>query len=135
MLFNEIGETYNNTRVADEQIISELIRLLDLKKGATIADIGAGTGNYSFALVNAGYKIKAIEPSGTMISNSKQGLDIEWFIGGAENIPLRTESVDAIVSILSLPHFSDIKRMFKEMARILKNGPIVIFTFDPEIGK
>lgn len=135
MLFNKIGATYNKTRVADGRIISELIRLLDLQKGATIADVGAGTGNYSFALADAGYKIKAIEPSEAMFSNSRQGLDIEWYIGCAEDIPLPTESVDAIVSILALPHFSDIKCSFKEMARILKKGPIVIFTFDPQAGK
>lgn len=135
MLFNKIGATYNKTRVADERIISELIRLLDLQKGAIIADIGAGTGNYSFALANAGYKMKAIEPSATMTSYSLQDIDIEWLIGCAENVPLRIDSIDAIVSILALPHFSDIECSFKEMARILKNGPIVIFTFDPEIGK
>ncbi len=60
MLFNKIGETYNKTRAADVRIISELIRLLGLQEGATIADIGAGTGNYSFALAKASYKIKAI---------------------------------------------------------------------------
>jgi ubiquinone/menaquinone biosynthesis C-methylase UbiE len=135
MLFNKIGETYNKTRAADERIISELIRLLGLQKGRSIADIGAGTGNYSFALANAGYKIKAMEPSATMISYSRQDSGIEWLIGCAENVPLRAESVDAIVSILALPHFSDIECSFKEMARISKKGPIVIFTFDPEIGK
>ena len=135
MLFNKIGETYNETRVADDRIITELIRLLDLQKGAIIADIGAGTGNYSFALATVGYKIKAIDPSPAMISHSQQDLDIEWLIGCAENIPLRTESVEAVVSILALPHFSDIEGAFKEMGRIIKNGPIVIFTFDPEIGK
>ncbi len=135
MLFNKVGETYNKTRIADKRIISELIRLLGLQKGAVIADIGAGTGNYSFALANAGYKIKAIEPSAAMISYSLQDLDIEWLRGCAENVPLRTDSVAATVSILALPHFSDIVCSFKEIARILKNGPIVIFTFDPEIGK
>ncbi len=135
MLFNKIAKSYKKTRVADERIISELIRLLDLQKGAIIADIGAGTGNYSFALAHTGYNIKAIEPSTSMILHSERNIDIEWLTGCAENIPLLSESVDAIVAILSLPHFSDIECAFREMARILKNGPIVIFTFDPEIGK
>lgn len=135
MLFNKIGNTYNSTRSADERIVSELISLLDLQNGSIIADIGAGTGNYSFALANAGYKIMAIEPSATMISYSPRDLNIEWSIGCAEKIPLRSESVDSIVSILALPHFLDIECSFKEMRRILKNGPIIIFTFDPQIGK
>lgn len=126
MLFNKIGKTYNKTREAEKRIILELIRLLDLPKNAIIADIGAGTGNYSFALASAGYIIKAIEPSTVMVSHSERDLDIEWHIGYAEKIPLKTNSVDAVVSILSLPHFTDIESSFKEMDRILKNGPIII---------
>jgi len=135
MLYDKVGKTYNETRVADHRIISELIRLLDLERGVTIADIGAGTGNYSFALAKAGYNIVAIEPSVTMILHSRQHPDIKWIHGCAENIPLRTESLDGVISILALPHFSDITASFKEMARIVKNGPFVIFTFDPKIGK
>jgi len=134
-LFNTIGKTYNNTRVADERIVSELIRLIGLEKSSIIADIGAGTGNYSTALANAGFKIKALDPSATMLSHSQQHANIDWIIGHAEDIPLHAGSVNAIFSVLALPHFTDIKRAFKEMARILQNGPIVIFTFDPKIGK
>ena len=52
-----------------------------------------------------------------------------------ENIPLKTGSVDAAFSVLALPHFSDIKQAFTEMARIVKKGPIILFAFDPQIGK
>ena len=135
MLFNKIGETFNKTREADERIISELIRLLNLREGSNLADIGAGTGNYSLPLAAAGYIIKALEPSYTMVSNSKQHLNIDWIVGCSESIPIKNNSVDGIVSILALPHVSDIECSFKEMARILSHGPIIIFTFDPEIGK
>jgi ubiquinone/menaquinone biosynthesis C-methylase UbiE len=134
-IFNTIGKTYNNTRVADERIVSELIRLLSLGKGSIIADIGAGTGNYTVALANAGFNIKAIEPSEIMVSNSQENSKIEWIIGCAENIPLQTSSVDAVFSVLALPHFWDIEQAFREIARVLKKGPVVLFAFDSKIGK
>ncbi len=134
-LFDSIGKTYGNTRRADERIVAELIRLLDLDRGSTIADIGAGTGNYSVALAEAGFRIKAIEPSPVMISRAPRHANVEWIAGHAEDIPLRNDSVSAIVCTLALCHFSDTERAFREMARILKQGPIVIFTFDPKIGK
>lgn len=135
-IFDAIGGAYNKTRAADERIVSELIRLINLKKeSAIIADIGAGTGNYSIALANAGYKIAAIEPSAIMLSNSQRSVNIEWIVGCAEAIPLQTGSVDAVFSVLALPHFVDIERAIGEMARILKTGPIVLFTFDPQIGR
>ena len=100
-----------------------------------IAEIGAGTGNYGIALAKVGFKIIAIEPSMTMISQSRKSANIEPILGSAEEIPLQTSSVDAVYSVLALPHFLDIKRAFEEMARVLKKGPIVLFTFDPSIGK
>ena len=134
-IFNSIGGTYNKTRAADERIVAELIRLINLdRENFIIADIGAGTGNYSIALANAGFQIVAIEPSTMMLSNPQQNPNIKWIIGCAETIPLQTGSVDAVVSVLALPHFVDIERAFREMARISKNGPIVLFTFDPRIG-
>ena len=134
-LFNSIGKMYGNTRQADERIVAQLVRLLDLKRGSTIADIGAGTGNYSVALADAGFKIRAIEPSSVMISHAPQHASVEWIAGCAEDIPLKDKAVGGVISVLALCHFSDAERAFREMARILKHGPIVIFTFDPKSGR
>ena len=135
-LFDAISKTYNKTRVADDRIVSELIRLADLEKGDhIIADIGAGTGNYSIALANAGFQIRAVEPSATMLSKLERKTNIERIVGCAEKIPLKTGSVDAVISVMALPHFSDIKQAFTEMARVLKKGPILLFAFDLQIGK
>jgi ubiquinone/menaquinone biosynthesis C-methylase UbiE len=134
-LFDSIGKTYDSTRQADERIVAQLINLLDLEHGLTIADVGAGTGNYSFALAEVGFKIKAIEPSPVMRSHARQHANVEWIAGCAEDIPLQNDSVAGVVSVLTLCHFSDAERAFREMARILKQGPIVIFTFDPKVGR
>ncbi len=135
-LFDAIGKTYNKTRIADDRIVSEIIRLADLGRGNhIIADIGAGTGNYSVALANAGFQIRAVEPSAIMLSQLGWKTNIERIAGCAEKIPLKTGCVDAAFSVLALPHFSDIKQAFGEMARILRKGPIILFSFDPQIGK
>jgi ubiquinone/menaquinone biosynthesis C-methylase UbiE len=135
MLFNSIGKSYGKTRQADERIVDRLIRFLSLKYGTSVADIGAGTGNYSIALAETGLRIKAVEPSTMMSSWAPEHPTVEWIAGYAEEIPLKNDSVEGIVSTLALPHFSDVERAIKEMARILDHGPIVIFTFDPEGGR
>lgn len=135
-LFDSIGKTYNKTRVADDRIVSEIIRLAGFDgRDCIVADIGAGTGNYSLALANAGFQIRAVEPSARMLSQLEGKANIDRIAGCAENIPLKTGSVDAAFSVLALPHFSDIKQAFTEMARIVKKGPIILFAFDPQIGK
>jgi ubiquinone/menaquinone biosynthesis C-methylase UbiE len=49
-LYDSIGKNYNSTRQSDKRIVNKLISLLNLPIGSTIADIGAGTGNYSNAI-------------------------------------------------------------------------------------
>jgi ubiquinone/menaquinone biosynthesis C-methylase UbiE len=134
-IFDSIGKTYDSTRQADERIVAQLVKLLDLEHGSTIADVGAGTGNYSIALAEAGFEVKAIEPSLTMRSRARRHDDVEWIAGCAEDIPLQNDSVAGVVSVLTVCHFSDPERAFREMARILKQGSIVIFAFDPEAGR
>jgi ubiquinone/menaquinone biosynthesis C-methylase UbiE len=86
-LYNFIGEDYNATRQADERIVAKLISLLDLPTGSTIADIGAGTGNYSNAIAQQGYQVIAIEPSELMQRQQKPHPDVSWITASAEQIP------------------------------------------------
>jgi len=65
-IYNEIGKTYNCGRQADRRITETIIRSLNLPLHSVIADIGAGTGNYSYELPKLGYKVIAIEPSEVM---------------------------------------------------------------------
>ena len=45
--YDSIGIKYNQYRRAEDRIVSALKGLLGLPQDSTIADIGAGTGNYS----------------------------------------------------------------------------------------
>lgn len=130
-VYNDIGTDYNTNRQADIRIVSKIQTLLGLPDGAVIADIGAGTGNYSLALAKNGYHIKAVEPSPRMIKQSRPNPCIEWFKGTAEGIPLGDNSVDGVVIILAMHHFASLEKAADEIYRICPSGPIVIFTFDP----
>ena len=130
-IYNSIGNNYNINRVADSRITENIIELLGLNPGSVIADIGAGTGNYSNALADLGYKIKAIEPSEEMRGQAKPNDHVTWLAGTAELIPLPDDSVDGVMLILSIHHFSSLKDASEEAHRICPNGPAVVFTLDP----
>lgn len=134
-LFDRIGESYTDTRQADERIVALLIEYLGLSHGATVADIGAGTGNYSVALAEAGFRVFAVEPSSIMLRHARSHPLVEWREGCAENIPLPDASVGGVVSTLAVCHFSDVEKAILEMARITNTGPVVIFTFDRSFGR
>ena len=131
VLYDKIGNNYSTQRRADYRITGCLIGYLNIPKNSTIADIGAGSGNYSNELADYGFLVKAIEPSDTMKNQSVKNSNVEWISGVAENIPLPNASVDAVVSILASHHFTSLPKSLTEMNRICPNGPIVWFTFDP----
>ena len=130
-LYNSIGAGYNNTRQPDLRIVEQLVSLLDLPPESTIADVGAGTGNYSNAIADRGHQVIAIEPSEVMQSQRKPHDRVSWLTAAAEQIPLPDNSVDGVLVMLALHHFNDLSLGIEEIARITK-GKIVIFAFEPD---
>ena len=134
-VYNTIGVNYNVNRTADYRIIEKTVELLNLPKDAILADLGAGTGNYSNALADLGYGIIAVEPSDIMRNQAKPNDRVTWISGSAESIPLPDQSVQGIIVILAIHHFSSLKSVSNEMKRICHGGPIVLFTLDPRRGQ
>jgi SAM-dependent methyltransferase len=134
-IYNSIGQQYSKTRIPDIRIVNKLIDLLNLPAGSTIADIGAGTGGYSFALANRGFIVNAVEPSIVMQKQAVEHPQVKWFTGYAENLPLADKSVDGVVSILAIHHFSNLEKAFQEQQRIIRKGTIVLLTFDIRLAQ
>jgi ubiquinone/menaquinone biosynthesis C-methylase UbiE len=130
-VYDKIGIGYTKHRRAERRIVDTLVNLLSLSPPATLADIGAGTGNYSRSVADLGFRVLAIEPSAAMHHQASAHSLVEWHFGTAEHTPLPDNSVDGVFCILAAHHFSSLKTAVIEMARICSNGPIVWFTFDP----
>ena len=130
-IYERIGKGYSKHRRADERIVDQLARLLDLSPAAAIADIGAGTGNYSRALADLGFRVEAVEPSEEMRRQALPHPGVRWHVGTAERLPLADKSVDAVVCVLSAHHFSSLLSALAEIARVCDTGPVVWLTFDP----
>ena len=132
--YDRIGVGYSKHRAADPRFVDAIVELLNLTPGSTLAEIGAGSGNYSRALAERGFHVRAIEPSQVMRAQAEPHARVEWLEGRAENVPLPDHSVDGVVVILALHHFAAPDRAAREMLRIC-DGPIVIFTHDPRAGE
>jgi ubiquinone/menaquinone biosynthesis C-methylase UbiE len=131
-IYDTIGATYTRTRRADPRIVETILRLLDVAEGSVVADVGAGTGNYSNALAEGGrLTVHAIEPSPVMRAQAALHPRVHFLAGSADAIPLPDSAVDGVVSTLAIHHFPDLSRAFHEMARIARPAArIVLFTFD-----
>lgn len=130
VLYNTIGRTYVRSRRADPRIVDLLVQWLNLPTGSSVADIGAGTGNYTNALAERGFHMIAVEPSPVMRAQAAPHPNVRWLEGSAEQLPLNDAAVRGIVSTLALHHFTDLAQAFREMDRVSGAGPLVLFTFD-----
>ena len=134
-VYDSIGQSYSKFRLPDPRIVDSLVNRLQLEQGSSVADIGAGTGNYSRALAERGFFLYALEPSSVMRSQATQHPRVQWFAGYAEDIPLPTSSMDAVISILATHHFSNLEKAVREMNRIARTGALIFLTFDPRLSK
>lgn len=131
-LYDAIGENYAKTRLADARIVSCMVKALGLAPSSTILDVGAGTGKYSRALADLGFSVIAIEPSEVMRGQGFSHPRVRTITAVAEDIPIPSGSVDGAVVILALHHFSDRKKALSEILRVIGDGPLVIFSFEPQ---
>src|SRR5271166_4470950 len=130
-LFDQIGHGYSSTRRPDARIVERITTLLSLPAGGRIVDVGAGTGNYSNALADAGYGVVAVEPSAAMRTQAVAHPSVIWRTGFAEALPVGDGEVNAAICILAFHHFSDHRQALCEMGRVTAGGPVLVLTFEP----
>ncbi|ASU35884.1 class I SAM-dependent methyltransferase [Mucilaginibacter xinganensis] len=132
--YNIIGSSYNVTRKADPFIVQQLLHLLAPKKDLKYIDIGCGTGNYTIALFESGITIQGLEPSEKMLAVAYSKNDeINWTIGVAENLPFKDNYFSGAIATLTIHHWQDLNKSFKEIYRVIKpGGHLIIFTATAE---
>jgi SAM-dependent methyltransferase len=99
--------------------------------GATVLDLGAGTGMASAAFVRAGAgRVIAVEPDesdevgrGAM---GRAGADFEVIDACGEQLPLPDATVDVVYARQVLHHAQDLESLMAEVARVLRPGGMVL---------
>lgn len=134
MDFKDRALLYKKYRKQDYRLTERIEELLSLEKGRVIADLGAGTGNYSSALREKGYKVFSVEPEKKMREQCTDN-QIKWIDSCAENINLPGETADGVIIINAIHHFFNVRKGLEEAYRILRDGYLLIFTFDPVVAK
>ncbi|WP_028279168.1 class I SAM-dependent methyltransferase [Arthrobacter sp. H5] len=100
----------------------EAVDWLVPKGSAGAADIGAGTGKFTRALVDRGLEVVAVDPSTDMLAILRGTLpEVRTVVGTAESTGLETGSVDFIV-IAQAWHWCDAYAAGAEATRILVAG-------------
>lgn len=93
-----------------------------LALGATVVDLGAGTGKFTPRLVATGARVVAVEPVAAMLAKLSAALpEVTALAGSATAIPLPDASVDAVVCAQAFHWFATVEAL-REIHRVLKPG-------------
>lgn len=105
----------------------------------TVVDIGTGTGDFAFAVLDRCNEAKVIGVDLSVqmlklaqrkaVTQNRKG-NCSWIIADGLNLPLRDEFADAVVCAFVIRNFEDLTKGLTEMHRILKpNGVALILEF------
>lgn len=116
----------------NDDYVELLARLIGLKPGNLIADIGCGVGYlghiYGKFIAPNGKYIGIDRDKKLLVMGSKANKNFEFVRSDAGKIPLRNESVDFAMCHTLLMHLKEPEITIKEMIRITKkHGKIVVF--------
>ncbi len=115
------------------EFVEVVERLGPRLQGATVLDLGAGTGVASAALIGAGAAaVVAAEPDRSEVVGSGclrrvvDGLPVSIVASFGEALPLADASVDVVYCRQVLHHTSDLDGTLRECARVLVPGGVFI---------
>jgi len=112
---------------SDPDKLKRMVKRLHIKPGATILDVGTGTGVFLPYLLSqvSGGRVVALDFAERMLKKAQgKGFigNIDYLQADVTNIPLHPETFDLVVCYSSFPHFHDKPKALAEMKRIMKRG-------------
>jgi ubiquinone/menaquinone biosynthesis C-methylase UbiE len=101
------------------------IRLVDLRPGDHVVDVGCGPGAAARRAARAGARVTGIDPAPVMLSVARRltrGGAVTYLEGRAEALPLGDRSADALWAIATVHHWPDVEAGVAEALRVLDTG-------------
>ena len=104
-------------------ILPNLLRLMEIKSGEKILDVGCGTGFFAAEFSKAGAKVSGIDVGEELLVIARKNAPkAEFKSASAEALPFGNEIFDKVVFVLALQNMADMKKAVSEAARTLKSG-------------
>lgn len=112
----------------------DLIAPLDLKAGATVLEVSAGTGSNLPIIahqIDEGGRLFALDLSPGMLAVARQkavrkGLSVDFVLGNGAYLPYADETFDAVFHFGGINTFGEKERAIAEMTRVAKPGAKIV---------
>jgi len=132
-----MNDRWNNAKLYESYVgrwsslaADKFLNWMNLKDGLVWLDVGCGTGALTKVILNSQNpkKVICIDPSQYHTDFSREVISndrAEFYVCGAEKIPIDDESVDAIVSGLVLNFIPGIELALAEFKRVAKKSAAI----------
>lgn len=109
----------------DDMNVVEFSRI---EAGATVIEVGAGTGNFLDLFADTGSRLIAVDVTEAMLRSARQQFpSMDLVMGDAARLPFRSRSVDLVGCAQMLHHVHHPLRVLKEMRRVVAdNGAVLV---------
>lgn len=121
--YNPISERYY------DQAISTMLKLMGVEPGAMVLDAGCGPGVHSIRVARAGFRVRAIDISQTMLQEAKARIAAAGVASsidfGQEDLTKLTfpdASFRYVFSWGVIIHIHDVEKALDELARVIEPG-------------
>jgi SAM-dependent methyltransferase len=97
-----------------------------------VLDLGAGTGKLTVALLEAGHRVVAVDPSEQMLTHLRMAAPAaDALVGAAEHIPVVDGCVD-VVTVAQAWHWFDRERAAAQCRRVLRADGLLALAWHTE---
>lgn len=132
--FNQVAGQWDDLRQTffSDSVREAALAAAGVQPGELAADIGAGSGFITEALIAAGLSVIAVDPSARMLEVMRgkfsDSAAVDYRVGTAEQIPLEAHSVRRAFANMCLHHVDDPAAAIRDMARIIQPGGKLVIT-------
>lgn len=119
------GEHVEGTDTYHQKVVlPNLLRVLNLTKGARVLDLACGEGLFARAFAEAGAAVVGADISKELIAKAKvKGGKVAYVVAPATTLGFAKDaSFDAVVCVLALQNIEDLASTFREVKRVLAPG-------------
>ena len=127
--FSRMAAVWDETAAEnDEAKLRLMAERLNIRPGATVLDVGTGTGVFiPFLLSKIGHRgqIVALDVAEEMLRRARaKGFNgmVAYLNADVVNMPLPDETFDSVVCYSSFPHFQDKPKALAEIYRVTRSG-------------
>jgi SAM-dependent methyltransferase len=132
-VWNSGGARYDQISRGIADSIEHCVLRLDPKPGERILDLATGTGWTSRLVARRGARVVGADISAGLLTFAAErakaeGLDIEYQVADAENLPFADGSFDAVISTCGIMFASRPEAAAAQLARVCRKGGRIALT-------